>query len=101
MRKSEIKQDFLLCDKCNYKYKKEVSLEKHMVTKHEYKECNSKFSSFMELLKHIAKDHFRNSKEEMDGKVQSEDFMDEDKKEVNEKDKQFVFSESMLDKFLE
>ena len=74
-----------------------------MVTKHEdcaCKECNSKFSSFMELLKHIAKEHFKDSEEIMKEKVQSENVHNEEKTEYVEKDKPFVFSESMLDEFL-
>ena len=74
-----------------------------MVTKHEdhaCKECNSKFASFMELLKHIAKEHFKDSERKIKETVQSENVLNEEKTEDVEKDKPFVFSESMLDEFL-
>ena len=54
----------------------------------------------MELLKHIAKEHFKDSEEIMKEKVQSENVHNEEKTEYVEKDKPFVFSESMLDEFL-
>ena len=60
VKTSGVKQDFLTCTKCDYKSKKEAYLKKHIITKHEKhvcKECKETFNSFMELLKHIVKDH--------------------------------------------
>ena len=46
----------------------------------------------MELLKHVAKDHFKETGEEV---------MEREKEKDNgEKEKPFVFSESMFDEFL-
>ena len=46
------------CTICNYVCKKETTLKKHITAKHEEhqcKKCNVNLSSFMELLKHIAR----------------------------------------------
>ena len=69
-----------------------------MVTKHEdnvCKQCNEKVSSFMELLKHVAKYHTTESVEEIE-------FKEADKNNINvevviqeDKDKRL---ESMVDK---
>ena len=59
----------------------------------------------MELLKHIAKHHYKDKDE--DSKLSSDEVLDnillkdlEDKYELK-KDSSFVFSESMLDEFLD
>ena len=56
------KDELLTCSKCDYKCKKPSTLEKHRLTKHEdhvCKECEEKFPSFMDLLKHIANHHHK------------------------------------------
>ena len=53
---SEAKEEFLSCNKCNYKCKKGTILRKHMITKHEEhpcKECDMKLKTFMDLLQHF------------------------------------------------
>ena len=48
------------CEKGAYKSKKEVTLNKHMNTKHQYqkcKVCDLTFNTAMELLKHVAQQH--------------------------------------------
>ena len=97
------KEELLDCQHCSYKCKKETTLEKHMITKHQEhpcKECKKKFSTFMELLNHVAKYHFQEQ-----GEVQGEGEEIEttgnpleDKRGTKESD--FVFSEFMLDEFL-
>ena len=59
---SKNKDDFQSCRLCNYKCKKESSLENHMVTKHvssESKECKEKLPSSMKLPKHMAENHYK------------------------------------------
>ena len=60
------KDELLTCFKCEYKCKKPSTLEKHRLAKHEEhvcKECEKKFSSFMELLKHVANQHHKDEGE--------------------------------------
>ena len=38
--KSDIKDDLLMCNNCEYKFKKHVSLMKHMTSKHDCHICN-------------------------------------------------------------
>ena len=73
---------------------------------HQCKECKEKFSSSIDLLKHVSKHHF---KDEGDKKLNAEkdEILDnmllkdfEDNKE-DEKDSNFVFNESMLDEFVD
>ena len=55
--------------KCKYKCKKEISMKKHMLTNHEdhqCKECQQKLPKFMELLKHAAKNHFKDKEGDKD-----------------------------------
>ena len=62
VKKTEGDEEFFKCTKCGYKSKKEVTLKKHMLSKHEdhtCKECKKKFKSFMVLLKHVTEDHFK------------------------------------------
>jgi hypothetical protein len=73
-------EDMLYCKDCNYKCKKELSLKKHMVTKHEShkcKECKQELSTFMELLKHVARHHEKDK--------EKEDFKDSAEKDVENK----------------
>ena len=61
------KEDLISCDLCNYKCKKEKSLQKHIVTKceeHQCMECKEKLSSFMDLLKHVLKHHVKDQNEQ-------------------------------------
>ena len=61
------KKDQLKCDKCDYKCQKEGTLQKHMNTMHEEhqcKECREKLPSFMDLLKHVSENHFRDQDEQ-------------------------------------
>ena len=124
VKKEEIKEHFLACSKCHYKSKKEALLKKHMLTKHtdhSCKECEKKFQSLMELLKHVAKHHVNENGEVKDIKDKGEEVVqneeDQEKDEIKdsnegksgiksteneekidneEKDKSFVFSESQF-----
>ena len=92
----------MTCKDCNYECKN-TSLDKHITIKHEEhpcKECQEKLSSFTELLKHIAKYHCKEQ-----SNIECEDGVtlgkiDAIEEEKDEKVSSFVFSESMLDKFL-
>ena len=60
VEKVKTKSDLLNCNECNYSCKKEKSLKNHRLTKHENhqcKECNENLPNFMQLLKHVAKNH--------------------------------------------
>ena len=64
--KDEFNEKMLLCTECKYKCKKETSLKKHIITKHEVhqcKECDEKLPTFMNLLKHVAKNHYKDQGE--------------------------------------
>ena len=55
--------------------KKISSLKKHMLAKHEdhmCKECQEKFSSFMELLKHVANHHHKEEIEAEDNMLKED-----------------------------
>ena len=113
-KKSKSKEDVISCEICNYTCKKENSLKKHMLTKHEShkcKECKEKLPSFMKLPKHVADFHYTDQehKDEDEQKVIADkdqlfDYMLlkdlEDNKEY-EKDSTFVFQESMMDEFVD
>ena len=110
-KKSKSKEDVISCEICNYTCKKENSLKKHMLTKHESKECKEKLPSFMKLLKHVADYHYTDQehKDEDEQKLNAEKYQLfddvllkdlEDNKEY-EKDSTFVFQESMLDEFVD
>ena len=86
------------CDQCKYTCKKETSLKKHILTKHkehQCKECQLKLPRFMNLLSHIAKQHFEEKIED------EENHEKEDPKFEDNIDSSFVFHESMLDEFME
>ena len=59
----------------NYVCKKETTLKKYMIAKHEEhqcKDCHVNLSSFMELMKHIAKHHCKEDSEDEEIKEQKE-----------------------------
>ena len=103
------KKDQLKCGKCDYKCQKVGTLQKHMNTKHEEhqcKQCKEKLPSFMDLLKHVSKNHYRDEDEQKIN-AKKDELLDnlllkdlEDDKEYT-KDTSFVFRESMLDEFLD
>ena len=56
------KKDLFNCKQCRYKCKQEITLNKHMITKHSEHQCkewDDKFLTFMELLKHASNQHFK------------------------------------------
>ena len=73
---------------------------------HVCKECPEKLSSFMELLKQVAKHHHDNIVV-VQGKVSEDSFVEQETenldkyKDEGDKDSIFIFEESMLDEFLE
>ena len=73
-------EGWIACNLCDYKCKKDKTMNKHTNSKHEgYKTCEvyeRKFTSFESIQAHKESEHIRESEEE------------------------FVFSESMLDEFL-
>ena len=75
-----------------------------MITKHKdhvCKECKERLPSFMELLKHVAEQHAKETSEEKEIKDIGEEIIQNDTaKEEKEVKKDFVFSECMLDEFL-
>ena len=79
VKKGPNKEDLLVCKHCSYKCKKESSLDKHMITKHQEhpcKACHEKCSTFIELLKHVANHHFEEKAEvpgEQEVTVKTED----------------------------
>ena len=90
-KESEVAGKFS-CTMCKYKTKKEDTLKKHMITKHEEhvcKDCNEKLSTFMALLKHIAEYHSQEPSEDIDGKVGITQ-EHEDKKDLTEEDTMLV-----------
>ena len=108
-KKVEHKEMLINCNKCNYQCKKQATLDKHILTKHDEhvcKECPEKLSSFMELLKHVAKHHHDNEVV-VQGKVSEDSFVEQEAenldkyKDKGDKDSSFIFEESMLDEFLE
>ena len=91
------------CDKCDYNCKKKVTLKRHINTKHEVQQCkvcSKKLVSTTELLQHIAQEHSIN-KDTTELQDPTEVMMTKKKEDDKEKDKSFVFSESMFfDEFL-
>ena len=58
--KQEMGNEMFHCKKCAYQCKKEVTLMKHVNTKHtqqKCKVCNLEFNTSLEVLKHIADEH--------------------------------------------
>ena len=77
-----------------YTCKKKPSLKKYMVTKHEEhqcKVCKEKLPTFMELLKHIAKQHSPDQCQER------ESVKEKQIKDLNEKDTEKEFVENHKD----
>ena len=90
------------CNMCNYECKRESTFKKHIISKHEdhiCKECEKNLPSFVDLMKHIAKHHCKEVKDN-DMKDDSENYEKEDEEKTT-KEKSFVFSESMLDEFIQ
>ena len=57
---SDNQEDYIICELCDYQYKKDTLLKKHIKTKHqEYKckVCDIKVANSMQLLQHTAKEH--------------------------------------------
>ena len=95
--KSDTKDKIFKCTRCNYETKKEATLNKHFITKHEdhvCKECEEKLPSFMELMKHVSKHHHK-EKDEIEKEIEEENV--EEHGEAK-KDNKSVF-ESGPDKF--
>ena len=107
-KKSDTKVEMLSCNKCNYESKRESTLKKHIITKHEdhiCKEFDKNLPTFKDLLKHIADHHCKEIKDN-DMKDQSESKVDEEEEQLLDtekktREKRFVFSESMLDEFIQ
>ena len=90
------KEGMINCKECSYKCKKELSLKKHMVTKHEShkcKECKEELSTFMELLKHVAQHHNKDKEKEDINDSTEKDIEKKHTKNENKvkKDNVFVF----------
>ena len=67
--------EFLNCDQCEYKCKKESALQKHNKIKHEgqsCKVCKDAFPTSQELLIHVADQHTSNTKVIRDIKAMQE-----------------------------
>ena len=93
-----------------------TSLKKRIITKHDVhqcKECDEKLPTFMNLLKHIAKNHYEDQSEGEKRHSEDDAILDEveaafkinkqgdHRKDIEEdRDSSFVFKESMLDEFL-
>ena len=92
-KKVESIEESIPFTKCNYKCKKQSSLKKHMLTKHndhECKECQKKFPSLIKLLKHVASNHHKDEE-----KVKERIYkVDSEAVDNDEEKKSFVFSES-------
>ena len=80
-KKEECKEVQFKCKLCDYKLKKEATLKKHMITKHQdhvCKECQKKLPSFMDLLKHVSTHHVKEPSEEVEVKgLVDKDFKNE------------------------
>ena len=72
------KDEMKKCDQCKYTCKKETSLKKHRLTKHEEHQCQECQMKFMDLLSHIAKQHFEEKIEDEENH-EKEDPKDEDR----------------------
>ena len=71
-------------------------MQKHMLTSHEdcqCKECHEKLSTFKDLLKHVAKHHFKDEDGSKDNNTE-EDKIEKQDHSVKEKDK---VSDSLLE----
>ena len=96
----ETKEEFLNCDICNFKCKKETILKKHMITKHEEhpcKECDKKLTTFMDLVQHVAKHLLKEGK--VNDEVEAELGKDKEKEPGNQDESMpdFKLKESVMD----
>ena len=67
VHKVKSKEELLYCKECDYKCKKEIYLKKHLLSSHGdhiCNECKEKLPTFMELLKHVAKHHYKEGETE-------------------------------------
>ena len=97
---SEAQEEFLSCNKCNYKCKKGTILRKHMITKHEEhpcKECDMKLKTFMDLFQHVAKHHLKEGAVNDMDETEVENYNEKGIGDQDETEKFFKFKESMLD----
>ena len=93
----EILAKSLKFDLCKYRCEKPNTLQKHINTKHTKQMCSIcsvEFGTSMNLLSHIAREHY-DDEEVCCIKLQSTP-----KSESEKEQQDFVFSESMLDEFL-
>ena len=81
------------CDLCNYKYKKEKTMSRHIKNKHgKFQACNvcgKGFASIASLYSHTERERDNDS---------NEIYSDQD---MSTQETSFVFSESILDEFLD
>ena len=85
---NDVEEEFLKCKTCDYKTKKESTLKKHMIAKHEDHECNEckeRFQNFMELMKHEAKLHIKELDNTDQGEIGAKEIPKEDKEDVKKK----------------
>ena len=67
VHKEKSKEELLYCKECDYICKKEIYLMKHMLSTHgdhTCNECKEMLTTFMELLKHVAKHHYNEGETE-------------------------------------
>ena len=97
------------CNKCIDTSKRETTLKKHIITKHEdhiCKECYRNLLTFTDLMKQIAEHHCSEVKG-IDMKDPNKSKVDKKKgatfgyRKDNKRKKSFVFSESILDEFIQ
>ena len=96
------------CKECRYKCKKEITFRKHILNNNEEhlcKECEANVPTFVKLLKHVPKHRYKDNVE--DSNLSSDEVLDiillkdlEEKYEFK-KYSNFVFTESMLNEFLD
>ena len=104
IKRSELKEkEQLNCEHCDYYCKKTATMNKHMVTKHAMdrkekdkqisscNQCEEKFKTLIELQIHIANKH-SDEDGEMTQEISTPSY---------EHESSFVFSESMLDEFVD
>ena len=83
--KNDVEAELLKCKACDYKTKKESTLKKHMIAKHEdheCKDCKEKLPTFMELMKHVAKLHIKELDNTDQGEIGAKEIPKEDKEDL-------------------
>ena len=73
------------CDLCGATFKKNITLKKHVNTKHDdqnCKVCHEVFKTSMEVLKHVAKEHSSNIKDNISVK-DKEHIFEQDKEDIS------------------